>query len=136
MFFEGFAEVTVDPETGTVVWPGAADLAPDTLYERVRTGARPDQDVAAQQPGSQSLVASVPIRYPNPRDFPVRAGEIISANSLCRNSLFAGISVREPALHALLAMQKVEGSNPFSRFREGLHLQAFSCLQSAGAFCP
>jgi hypothetical protein len=22
-------------------------------------------------------------------------------------------------------MQKVEGSNPFSRFREGLHLQAF-----------
>jgi hypothetical protein len=44
---EGFAEVTVDPETGTVVWPGGADPAPDTLYERVRTGAWPDQDVAA-----------------------------------------------------------------------------------------
>jgi hypothetical protein len=44
---EGFAEVTVDPETGTVVWPGGADLAPDTLYERVRTGAWPDRDVAA-----------------------------------------------------------------------------------------
>ena len=44
---EGFAEVRVDPETGTVVWPGGADLAPDTLYERVRTGAWPDQDVAA-----------------------------------------------------------------------------------------
>jgi Protein of unknown function (DUF2442) len=43
----GFAEVTVDPETGTVVWPGGADLAPDTLYERVRTGAWPDRDVAA-----------------------------------------------------------------------------------------
>jgi protein-disulfide isomerase-like protein with CxxC motif len=28
-------------------WPGGADLAPDSLYERVRTGARPDQDVAA-----------------------------------------------------------------------------------------
>jgi hypothetical protein len=26
---------------------------------------------------------------------------------------------------ALLAMQKVEGSNPFSRFREDLHLQVF-----------
>jgi hypothetical protein len=44
---EGFAEVTVDPETGTVVWPGGADLAPDTLYERVRTGAWPNRDVAA-----------------------------------------------------------------------------------------
>jgi hypothetical protein len=43
----GFAEVTVDPETGTVVWPGGADLAPDTLYERVRTGAWPDENVAA-----------------------------------------------------------------------------------------
>lgn len=37
----GFEAVSVDPETGTVVWPGGADLAPDTLYERVRTGAWP-----------------------------------------------------------------------------------------------
>lgn len=44
---EGFAEVAVDVETGTVVWPGGADLAPDTLYERVRTGAWPDRDLAA-----------------------------------------------------------------------------------------
>jgi hypothetical protein len=44
---EGFARVNVDAETGTVVWPGGADLAPDTLYERVRTGAWPDQDIAA-----------------------------------------------------------------------------------------
>lgn len=43
---EGFAKVQVDGETGTVTWPGGADLAPDTLYERVRTGAWPDQDVA------------------------------------------------------------------------------------------
>jgi hypothetical protein len=43
----GFAQVEVDPETGTVVWPGGADLAPDTLYVRLRTGAWPDQDVAA-----------------------------------------------------------------------------------------
>ncbi len=44
---EGFARVEVDSETGTVTWPGGADLAPDTLYERVRTGAWPDQDLAA-----------------------------------------------------------------------------------------
>lgn len=43
----GFAKVEVDGETGTVTWPGGADLAPDTLYMRVRTGAWPDQDVAA-----------------------------------------------------------------------------------------
>ena len=44
---EGFARVEVDSETGTVTWPGGADLAPDTLYERVRTGAWPDQNLAA-----------------------------------------------------------------------------------------
>jgi hypothetical protein len=43
----GFSMVSVDRDTGTVVWPGGADLAPDTLYERVRTGSWPDQDVAA-----------------------------------------------------------------------------------------
>jgi Protein of unknown function (DUF2442) len=44
---EGFAEARADPDTGTVCWPGGADLAPDTLYERVRTGAWPDQSQAA-----------------------------------------------------------------------------------------
>ncbi len=44
---DGFANVAVDVETGTIVWPDGADLAPDTLYERVRTGVWPDQDVAA-----------------------------------------------------------------------------------------
>ncbi|HEY7691209.1 MAG TPA: DUF2442 domain-containing protein [Gaiellaceae bacterium] len=44
---DGFAAVSLDAETGTVVWPGGADLAPDTLYERVRTGIWPDQDIAA-----------------------------------------------------------------------------------------
>lgn len=43
----GFTRVSVDAETGTVVWPGGADLAPDTLYQRIRTGAWPDTDVAA-----------------------------------------------------------------------------------------
>jgi Protein of unknown function (DUF2442) len=44
---EGFAKVTVDEETRTVGWPGDADLAPDTLYERLRTGIWPGQNVAA-----------------------------------------------------------------------------------------
>jgi hypothetical protein len=44
---EGFAEVRVDPELGTVCWPNGADLAPDTLYERVRTGLWPGQSQAA-----------------------------------------------------------------------------------------
>jgi hypothetical protein len=36
---EGFAEVYID--CGTVTWPGPVDLAPDTLYIRVKTGEWP-----------------------------------------------------------------------------------------------
>lgn len=39
---EGFAEAYLDAESRTVAWPGGADLAPDTLYERVRTGVWPE----------------------------------------------------------------------------------------------
>ena len=44
---EGFSKVEVDRETGTVVWPRGADLAPDTLYECVRSGAWPESHAAA-----------------------------------------------------------------------------------------
>ncbi len=44
---EGFAAAELDPESGTVTWPGGADLAPDTLYERVKTGAWTGRRVAA-----------------------------------------------------------------------------------------
>jgi Protein of unknown function (DUF2442) len=44
---DGFSRVQVDEETGTIAWPGGADLAPDTLYERIRTGVWPEQDAAA-----------------------------------------------------------------------------------------
>jgi hypothetical protein len=54
----------------------------------------------------------------------VKAGESRSDTdtrepAVCRDIL------TKTALQALLAMQKVEGSNPFSRFQEGLHLQVF-----------
>lgn len=31
-----FAEAAVDPEAGTVVWPGGIDLAPEPLYEEAK----------------------------------------------------------------------------------------------------
>lgn len=43
---DGFGDVKVNAETGTIVWPGGADLAPDTLYVRLSTGAWPEQNVA------------------------------------------------------------------------------------------
>jgi hypothetical protein len=44
---EGFAQVEVDTEIGTVVWPGGADLAPDTLYQRLQSGSWPEPRAAA-----------------------------------------------------------------------------------------
>jgi hypothetical protein len=32
---EYFAQVTVDEELGTIVWPNGADLAPDVLHDQV-----------------------------------------------------------------------------------------------------
>jgi hypothetical protein len=41
---------------------------------------------------------------------------------VCQNRPFAGTLRPTPVPHVLLATQKVEGSNPFSRFEKGLHL--------------
>jgi hypothetical protein len=30
-----FAEVRIDPDLGTIVWPGGADIDPDVLYAAV-----------------------------------------------------------------------------------------------------
>lgn len=40
-----FYEVRVDPESGTIVWPGGLDVAPDRLYSDV---------VRASEQGAQS----------------------------------------------------------------------------------
>jgi len=34
-----FAAVAVDPESGTIVWPGGLDVAPDRLYSDVARAA-------------------------------------------------------------------------------------------------
>jgi len=34
-----FSKVSVDPESGTVTWPGGIDLAPDALYDQVSGGS-------------------------------------------------------------------------------------------------
>ena len=36
---ENFRAVAVDPESGTVTWPGGIDLAPDALYAQVSGGS-------------------------------------------------------------------------------------------------
>ena len=36
-----FVDASRGETRGTVAWPGDADLAPDTLYERVRSGVWP-----------------------------------------------------------------------------------------------
>jgi hypothetical protein len=47
------------------------------------------------------------------------------ARAGAENGLFAALFGAGREAQVLLAMQKVEGSNPFSRFREGLQLQVF-----------
>jgi len=48
---------------------------------------------------------------------------------------FAGIFGAISEGELLLAMQKVEGSNPFSRSRKGLQLSAFLVVPVGWAFC-
>lgn len=44
---DGFSKAALDPELGTVAWPSGADLAPDTLYLRLTSGAWPERRLAA-----------------------------------------------------------------------------------------
>jgi hypothetical protein len=43
-----FAQVSVDPESGTIVWPGGLDVAPDRLYSDVAEVA--GQEAPHRQP--------------------------------------------------------------------------------------
>jgi hypothetical protein len=61
----------------------------------------------------------LPIHYPNPREFPVNPGKRSWAPGPEKPPVCRDIRA-ESARHVLLAMQKVEGSNPFSGFGKGL----------------
>jgi hypothetical protein len=61
--------------------------------------------------------------------FPGESREFYSASTGGRSAVSSDFAY-EIGLNALLAMQKVEGSNPFSRFRKGLYLQVFSLRQT------
>ena len=67
-----------------------------------------------------------PVRFQsgNSRDFPVNAGKH-RRSPIARKPTFCTTFLGRSGSYVLLAMQKVEGSNPFSRFREGLRLQVF-----------
>ena len=41
---DSFRRVSLDAELGTIAWPCGADLAPDTLYDRVQTGRWPTDE--------------------------------------------------------------------------------------------
>lgn len=44
-----FAQVYVNPESGTVTWPGDLDLAPDALYWEIKPESRPDWALEAEK---------------------------------------------------------------------------------------
>jgi hypothetical protein len=44
---EFFAQVRVDPEIGTIVWPGGLDMAPEPLYAEARQHPVTDPPVRA-----------------------------------------------------------------------------------------
>jgi hypothetical protein len=69
---------------------------------------------------------SAPVRFQsgNSRDFAVNAGHRRHPLARQKRRICSDIA-RCTKSRVLLAMQKVEGSNPFSRSRKGLHLQVF-----------
>jgi hypothetical protein len=65
---------------------------------------------------------------------PQKLGSIADALELGK-PVFSRTFLGRSGSHILLAMQKVEGSNPFSRFRKGPDLQDFSVAAVALFVC-
>jgi hypothetical protein len=59
----------------------------------------------------------------------------VKRGSYTRTRAFAGNNSTEHEPQELLAMQKVEGSNPFSRFEKAWYLQVFF-VDAVGGFAP
>jgi hypothetical protein len=81
-----------------------------------------------------------PVRFQsgNPRDFAVKAGKH-RRPPIDRKPLFCRTFLGRSGFHVLLAMQKVEGSNPFSRSSDSLAFAGLSrayCLFIRGFLAP
>jgi hypothetical protein len=99
---------------------------------RTSTSRSPATTAAPRRRSPNSASAWVPSRCPNPRDLPGNSVRPLRAGGAENTPICRHIRA-ESALHVLLAMQKVEGSNPFSRFRESFYLQAFCARRSDAA---
>src|SRR5215207_9720174 len=72
--------------------------------------------------------ARLPIHYPNSRGLPVKAGNSPTGSDARKRSVCRHIDVESPP-HVLLAMQKVERSNPISRSQKACTCRPF-CVRS------
>jgi hypothetical protein len=100
-----------------VRWPSATSR---TVERSVSASTTHSREVGPRI-GRHQRPARLPIHYPNPRDLPVNPGKPSSAPGAQKPPVCRHVRV-ESAPQVLLAMQKVVGSNPISRFRKGLHL--------------
>ena len=102
---------------------------PHTSAASTRPGWSPNAEARWRR---RPCPVSLPVHCLNPCDFGAIPGtpSWISPTEIGR---FAGISQQSARAELLLAMQKVEGSNPFSRFEKACICRSFSCAQSAGA---
>lgn len=80
---------------------------------------------ALATPRGSGTTSLGPVWVREPHGFPVNAGYCGGPARVRKAACLQRYSVRDGRCGYCLAMQKVEGSNPISRSREGKHLQVF-----------